>query len=96
VNRWRYGQKAHLESSLEALKLWDEDHPPQLVTVEERDESNRYELLLRFDCQGVPYPRWQDMEGRLGRFFGPGLGCSISQPAPGQVELKLFAAGEDG
>jgi hypothetical protein len=23
VVRWRYGQKAHLESSLEALKLWD-------------------------------------------------------------------------
>jgi len=23
VTRWRYGQKAHLESSLEALKLWD-------------------------------------------------------------------------
>ena len=25
VTRWRYGQKAHLESSLEALKLWDEE-----------------------------------------------------------------------
>ena len=25
VVRWRYGQKAHLESSLEALKLWDEE-----------------------------------------------------------------------
>jgi len=96
VNRWRYGQKAHLESSLEALKLWDEDNPPQLVTVEERDEANRYALLLRFDCQAVPYQRWLDLEGRLGRFFGSGLGCSVSQPAPGQVELKLFAAGEDG
>jgi hypothetical protein len=96
VNRWRYGQKAHLESSLEALKLWDEDNPPQLVTVEERDEDNRYALVLRFDCQAVPYQRWLDLEGRLGRFFGSGLGCSVSQPAPGQVELKLFAAGEDG
>ena len=27
VDRWRYGQKAHLESSLEALKLWDEEAP---------------------------------------------------------------------
>ena len=25
VDRWRYGQKAHLESSLEVLKLWDEE-----------------------------------------------------------------------
>ena len=28
VVRWRYGQKAHLESSLESLKLWDEENPP--------------------------------------------------------------------
>jgi hypothetical protein len=96
VSRWRYGQKAHLESSLEALKLWDEDNPPQLVSVEERNEANRYGLLLRFDCQGVAYQRWQAMEDRLGRFFGPGLRCSVSQPAPGQVDVLLSAAGEVG
>ena len=28
VTRWRYGIKAHLESSLESLNLWDEDNPP--------------------------------------------------------------------
>ena len=27
VTRWRYGIKAHLESSLESLNLWDEDNP---------------------------------------------------------------------
>ena len=96
VNRWRYGQKAHLESSLEALKLWDEDNPPQLASVEDRNEANRYGLLLRFDCQGVAYQRWQALEDRLGRFFGPGLRCSVSQPAPGQVDVMLSAAGEDG
>jgi ABC-type phosphate transport system auxiliary subunit len=96
VTRWRYGQKAHLESSLEALKLWDEDNPPQLASVEERNEANRYGLLLRFDCQGVAYQRWQALEDRLGRFFGPGLRCSVSQPAPGQVDVMLSAAGEDG
>jgi hypothetical protein len=96
VSRWRYGQKAHLESSLEALKLWDEDNPPQLASVEERNEANRYGLLLRFDCQGVAYQRWQALEDRLGRFFGPGLRCSVSQPAPGQVDVMLSAAGEDG
>jgi hypothetical protein len=96
VSRWRYGQKAHLESSLEALKLWDEDNPPQLASVEERNEANRYGLLLRFDCQGVAYQRWQALEDRLGRFFGPGLRCSVSQPAPGQVDVMLSAADEDG
>ena len=32
VTRWRYGIKAHLESSLESLNLWDEDNPPQSVS----------------------------------------------------------------
>jgi len=95
VSRWRYGQKAHLESSLEALKLWDEDQPPQLVSVEELDEAGSYGLRLRFDCQGVAYERWQALEERLGRFFAPGLRCRISQPAPGQVNVLLSRAGED-
>ncbi len=30
VTRWRYGIKAHLESSLESLNLWDEDNPPSI------------------------------------------------------------------
>ena len=34
VTRWRYGIKAHLESSLESLNLWDEDNPPQLKEIE--------------------------------------------------------------
>ena len=33
VTRWRYGIKAHLESSLESLNLWDEDNPPQLKEI---------------------------------------------------------------
>ena len=96
VSRWRYGQKAHLESSLEALKLWDEDNPPQLVSVEELEAAGQYRLRLRFDCQGVPYERWQALEERLGRFFGKGLRCAVSQPAPGQVDLLLGSDLEDG
>jgi hypothetical protein len=95
VSRWRYGQKAHLESSLEALKLWDEDNPPQLLRVEECDQNGQYGLKLRFDCQGVAFTRWQALEDRLGRFFGKGLRCRVSEPEPGQVELML-SGGEDG
>ena len=96
VNRWRYGQKAHLESSLEALKLWDEDAPPQLLSVEELLEDGRYGLRLVFDCQGVAYPRWQALEERLGRFFGSGLTCRVTQPAEGQVSLVLLSAPTPG
>ena len=53
VTRWRYGQKAHLESSLEALKLWDEDKPSQLLEVEEICGDAGYGLRMRFACEAV-------------------------------------------
>lgn len=90
--RWRYGQKAHLESSLEALGLWDETEPPQLVEVEEIDREGAYGLRLLFTCGAVDPGRWQDRRERLGRFFGPGLSASISQPASGRIQLELIGA----
>ncbi len=90
VSRWRYGQKAHLESSLEALKLWDEDKPPQLESIEEIQQDNGYGLRLLFSCQGVPFQRWQDRQDRLGRFFGPGLMAELSQPDSAHLLLTLL------
>ena len=90
VTRWRYGQKAHLESSLEALKLWDEDEPPQLLSVEERAVEGRYGLSMRFLAAGVPFSRWQDKQDRLGRFFDKGLQARLSEPASGEVLLELL------
>jgi hypothetical protein len=92
VTRWRYGQKAHLESSLEALKLWDEEAPPQLVAVEELDHGGGYGLRLTIDCQGVPFQRWEDRQDRLGRFFGPGLTAELHQSGPGRLQLSLLPA----
>ncbi len=89
VSRWRYGQKAHLESSLEALKLWDEDDPPQLVEVEEFEHQGGYGLRLTFELHGVAFERWQERQERLGRFFGPGLEALLEQPAPGRLSLVL-------
>jgi hypothetical protein len=89
VTRWRYGQKAHLESSLEALKLWDEDQPPRLDTVEELDCDGAYGLRLGFATEGVPLERWRERQERLGRFFGPGLRAELSSEAPGQLLLSL-------
>ena len=89
VDRWRYGQKAHLESSLEVLKLWDEDAPPQLLSVEELDCDGRYGLRLRFRCEGVPLDRWQARADRLGRFFGPGLSADIKPERRNEFSLAL-------
>jgi hypothetical protein len=92
VTRWRYGQKAHLETSLEALRLWNADDPPQLVSIEELDAAGRYGLRLLFDCHGVPPAQWHDRQERLGRFFGPGLRAELQEPSPGRVTLTLLPA----
>jgi hypothetical protein len=92
VTRWRYGQKAHLESSLEALKLWDEDQPPRLETIEELDCGGAYGLRLGFATEAVPLERWQERQERLGRFFGPGLRAELLGDAPGHLLLSLLPA----
>ncbi len=89
VNRWRYGQKAHLESSLEALKLWDEDNPPQLLSVAETGVQDRYGLELTFACGAVSPQRWQDQRERLGRFFGSGLSATLEDSGSDQLRLSL-------
>lgn len=89
VDRWRYGQKVHLESSLEALKLWDEQNPPQLLSVEELGLPEGYGLKLQFALGAVPYSRWQGCQERLGRFFGPGLEADLSELPEDQVALIL-------
>jgi hypothetical protein len=89
VDRWRYGQKAHLESSLEVLKLWDEEAPPQLLSIEELECEGRYGLKLCFRCEGVPLERWQAQAERLGRFFGPGLRADIQPGRRDEFSLAL-------
>ncbi|MFM7170163.1 MAG: DUF2854 domain-containing protein [Cyanobium sp.] len=88
VSRWRYGQKVHLESSLEALKLWDEQDPPSLLSVEELALPEGYGLRLTFLEGGVPFARWEASLDRLGRFFGPGLQAELVQQ-PQKIVLTL-------
>ena len=54
VTRWRYGIKAHLESSLEALNLWDEDNPPQLKEIEEVTKEEKNGFRMHFEINDVP------------------------------------------
>jgi hypothetical protein len=92
VTRWRYGQKAHLETSLEALKLWNDEDPPVLLSVAECDVDGGYGLVLRFRVNGVPLERWQAREERLGRFFGAGLRAELHPLSGRELELRLVPA----
>ena len=73
VTRWRYGIKAHLESSLEALNLWDDDNPPQLKEIEEIARNDKNGLRMHFEINAVPVERWMEKRERLNRFFAKGL-----------------------
>ena len=89
VTRWRYGQNAHLESSLIALKLWDQDNPPQLLEIEELKTSQGYGIRLRFKIAGVSVSRWQEKQERLGRFFAKGMQAELLFPTEDQLDLMI-------
>ncbi|WP_236619750.1 DUF2854 domain-containing protein [Candidatus Synechococcus spongiarum] len=92
VRRWRYGQKAHLESSLEALKLWREDKPPQLIGLREDDVQGRYQLTMRFQLgSDEDSETWLDRRDRLARFFGPGLEAAVVVTDPRRVDVQLLS-----
>ncbi len=94
VTRWRYGQKAHLESSLEALKLWDEDTPPQLEEIEELHSDSGYGLRMRFLLGAVPLERWKERQERLGRFFAKGMRAELKEVDEQRLDVVLLPAGE--
>ena len=93
VTRWRYGQKAHLESSLEALKLWDEDKPSQLLEIEELSNEDGYGLRMRFACEAVGLERWQERRERLGRFFCQRV--RSANPAVGERSARFDPASKE-
>ena len=90
VTRWRYGQHAHLESSLKVLNLWDQANPPQLLEIEEMGSNNGYGLRLKFLIAGVSIDRWKEREERLGRFFAKGLQAQLISSNPKEIDLILL------
>ena len=94
VSRFRYGQRVHLETSLQALKLWDEGKPPQLKEITLLEKANTFGIQLRFKCNGVPQEKWNDKKDRLGRFFSKGLMATIKPDKSGNVEIVLLPSSE--
>ena len=91
VTRFRYGLKAHLESSLEVLGLWDEDNPSQLLELEEINKENRNGLRMHFEINSVPIEKWINRQERLNRFFAKGLESEfIINDNKKELDLILF------
>ena len=91
VTKWRYGIQAHLESSLEALKLWNFDNPPQLLELEEITKNEKNGLRLNFAINAVPIEDWIKKKDRIERFFVKGVESElIFDENKAKLDLILF------
>lgn len=83
VTRHRYGDDAHLDSTLEALGLkLPQKKFPKMQTIE-LSESPDGELVysMTFQSAETPYKVWADPERiqRYNKFFGPGVDASVQK-----------------
>jgi len=92
VTRYRYGQEAHLDESLERLGLSPTDEErPTLMGLSEAEVEGAYALILEFESPLIPFERWQKQREKIEKFFGPGIRAELSQSTEDQVELALIA-----
>ena len=91
VTKWRYGIQAHLESSLEALNLWNFDNPPRLLELEEITKNEKCGLRMHFEINAVPKENWIKKKERIERFFAKGLESEfIFDDNKTKLDLILF------
>lgn len=92
VTRYRYGQKAHLDSSLKHLGLSPTDEErPVIVGLREVDTEGAYTLVLEFDSPMMSIDTWQKKQDKMTAFFGPGVRVEMTQPTTDRIDLALIA-----
>jgi hypothetical protein len=92
VTRYRYGQTAHLDSSLESLKLSPTDEErPLLVGVRETEVDGAYTLVLEFESPLISFDTWQQKREKIEKFFGPDIRVELTQPEENCVDVALIA-----
>jgi hypothetical protein len=95
VTRYRYGQEAHLDTSLKYLGLSpSDDECPTLSGISEQERDGAYALVLEFESPMIPLTTWQEKQEKIARFFGPGLRVEINQTDEDQISVALIAAPE--
>jgi len=96
VTRFRYGQKAHLDTALSFLGLSPTDEErPVLTGLRETSQDGAYTLVLEFSSPQIPLESWQSKQEKMTRFFGPGVQVAIAQPAANQIDLFLTSLASD-
>ncbi len=92
VTRYRYGQEAHLDTSLSHLGLSPSDEErPFLQGIRETIEDGSYALILEFDSPLISLDTWQHKQEKIATFFGPGIRVSITQPEDERIDVALVS-----
>lgn len=96
VTRYRYGQTAHLDSSLESLGLSPTDEErPVLTGLRETEVAGAYTLVLEFDSPLIPFETWQEKREKLEKFFGPGIRVDLTHLEDNRVDVALIATPQE-
>ncbi len=91
VTRYRYGQEAHLDESLERVGLSpSDDQRPELISLQEKSIDGAYALVLHFYSPLVDIEKWQKQQEKITKFFGPDIKADIVQPEENWVDLSLI------
>jgi hypothetical protein len=97
VTRYRYGQEAHLDSSLEYLGLSPSDEErPILNAIGETAIDGCYALILEFESPLIQFETWQQKQDKIARFFGPGLRVELKELPDDRIDLFLIATPQGG
>jgi len=92
VTRYRYGQDAHLDESLQKLGLSPTDEErPILDGLKELVIEEKYALMLEFYSPLIALEKWQEKQDKITRFFGPNIEVTIESPAENRVNLALIS-----
>lgn len=92
ITRYRYGQDAHLDSSLSRLGLSPTDEErPVLKGLRESEMDGAYTLILEFYSPLIPLEIWQQKREKMENFFGPGVRIELTQPESNLVDLAIVA-----
>lgn len=92
VTRYRYGQKAHLDESLQRIGLSPTDEErPVLISLQETDTDGAYTLVMAFDSPMIGLEKWQTKQEKIEKFFGPGIRARVTQPEENRIEVALIS-----
>lgn len=95
ITRFRYGQDAHLDSSLSHLGLSPTDEErPVIKGLRETEVDGAYALVLEFESPLIPLEVWQQKREKMESFFGPGLRIELTEPEPNRVDLAMIVTPE--